>query len=395
MIYPPAALQFFANSLRGVLPINIYSEHAGRGRFIGGGGVGAGRGNPPANVAAGRGAPISTPAPTAKRPSSGAGASLSTAAAKRSRSKGPTPPTRRSPRLHVAAAASAAPAAAAPRPTPRRLHPIAEQDDEESAGNKSPVLLDESQEVPGTEFPPMYVNPNGAVDPTSQLTDYGNYYGNYQAEEDVDEYVEQEEEAEDPQFQQQEPLLSPHQESNEVGRFDEILTESAYDKKFPERLEQFLGHSKITETNRLAVEICLIAQAGIAISEDTTLSNSQLKARIVDEYKQVISTVPSHLFISDDLRKNMHCRLKGAKRPKYGVEFMWNTWLELKSEMKRIFTGVPKNFHTMLSGNQLHTVFKQIIRDHWIEANVSIHFNRVYIHDMLYLKTLLYSEKNC
>jgi hypothetical protein len=358
MIYPPAALQFFANSVRGVLPIYVYSEHAGRGRFAGGrGGVGAGRGNPPASGRGGGGAPINTPASTAKRPSTGA-APKSTVS-KRSRNKAPATPTRFSPRAHVAAAR----AATATKPTPRRLHDIAEEDEDDSSSNKSPFLLEDSQEVPGT-IPPMYVDPNSTSDPTSQLTDYGKY----QSEEEV------EEEGEDIHYDnaQDDPsevVPAAATEEEEIGRYDDILIETASDGRFPERLEFFLRGYTISNDTRDAVETCIIAQAGIAVSEDKFASVSQLKNRIVTEYSTAIRTIPSHLFVTQDLREDMLTRLKGGRQPKYGIENMWERWQSIKSEMKRIFTGMPRNFHTMKSGMQMKGVFEQIVRSHWISAN--------------------------
>jgi hypothetical protein len=204
---------------------------------------------------------------------------LSTAT-KRSRNKAPTPPTRFSPRAHVAAAR----VAAASKPIPRRLNAISEQDEEDSSCNKLPFLLDDSQEVPGTDISPMYVDPNSAADPTSQLTDYGDY----QAEEEVDEYAAQKE-AEDIHFDnaQDDPsevVPAAAGATEEIGRYDDILIETASDGKFPQRLEFFLKGHTISNDTRDAVETCIIAQAGIAVSDDKFASVSQLKNRIVAEY---------------------------------------------------------------------------------------------------------------
>jgi hypothetical protein len=290
-----------------------------------------------------------------------------TTVTKRSRNKAPTPPTRCSPRAHVAAAR----VAAATKPTPRRLHAIEEQDEEDFSCNKSPFLLEESQEVPGTDVPPMYVDPNSAADPTSQLTDYGNYQ--YQAEDEVDEYPTQKE-AEDVHFDnaQDDPsevVPAPAGATEEIGHYDDILIETASDGKFPERLDFFLKGYTISNDTRDAVETCIIAQAGIAVSDDKFASVAQLKNRIVAEYSTAIRTIPSHLFVSQEVREDMLTRLKGGRQPKYGVDNMWERWQAIKSEMKRIFTGMPRNFHTMKSGTQMKAVFEQIVRSEWISAN--------------------------
>jgi hypothetical protein len=40
--------------------------------------------------------------------------------------------------------------------------------------------------------------------------------------------------------------------------------------------------------------------------------------------------------------------------------------------MKKIFPGLPANYHKMKSGTQLYDVYDNLIRDHWREAFVSI-----------------------
>jgi hypothetical protein len=66
------------------------------------------------------------------------------------------------------------------------------------------------------------------------------------------------------------------------------------------------------------------------VSDDKFASVSQLKKKIVAEYSTAIRTIPSHLFVSQEVRKDILTRLKGGRQPKYDVDNMWERWQSIK-----------------------------------------------------------------
>jgi len=123
----------------------------------------------------------------------------------------------------------------------------------------------------------------------------------------------------------------------QVDEFDEILVESASEYDFPERFRYFMGPFKITYDNRVAVEYCIIAEAGITVDRNTVANKGQLPKLITEEYSTIIRLLDTSLFESEELRKDMYTRLAGGRMDKYGSKNMWKYWQDMKSDMKKIF----------------------------------------------------------
>jgi hypothetical protein len=146
-----------------------------------------------------------------------------------------------------------------------------------------------------------------------------------------------------------------------VGQFDEILVESAVNYTFPERMRFFLGSNTITNDNRQAVEYCIIGKAGVKVTKNNTCKKMELKKKIVEEYANVICSLDMSLFQSSELRNDMYTRLAGGRMDKYGSKNVWKLWEEFQSKMKKLFTGLPINYHKMASGNQLYDVYNKLV----------------------------------
>ena len=91
-----------------------------------------------------------------------------------------------------------------------------------------------------------------------------------------------------------------------------------------------------------------------------------------------MSSLNPRLFETAELREDMCTKRLGGRPGKtnkdttFGVKKMWESWLKMKTEMKKIFTRLPANYHKMKSGTQLYDVYDNLIRDHWREAFVSL-----------------------
>jgi hypothetical protein len=122
-----------------------------------------------------------------------------------------------------------------------------------------------------------------------------------------------------------------------------------------------MGPFKITCDNRVAVEYCIIAEAGIVVDQITVTNKGKLPKLIAEEYAAIIKRLDATLFETDELRKDMYRRLSSGRMDKYGSKNMLKYWQEMKSDMKKIFTNLLTTYHKMKSGTQLYQVFNTLI----------------------------------
>ena len=167
-----------------------------------------------------------------------------------------------------------------------------------------------------------------------------------------------------------------------LGEFNDpyhkMLVESAIDYSFDDRLDYFLRGGPITMKIRAAVETCVLGEAGKSVSEEENVSKVPvLQDLLAKKYGEIMSSLNPRLFETAELREDMCTKRLGGRPGKtnkdttFGVKKMWESWLKMKTEMKKIFTRLPANYHKMKSGTQLYDVYDNLIRDHWREAFVS------------------------
>jgi hypothetical protein len=168
-----------------------------------------------------------------------------------------------------------------------------------------------------------------------------------------------------------------------LGEFNDpyhkMLVESAIDYSFDDRLDYFLRGGPITMKIRAAVETCVLGEAGKSVSEEENVSKVPvLQDLLAKKYGEIMSSLNPRLFETAELREDMCTKRLGGRPGKtnkdttFGVKKMWESWLKMKTEMKKIFTRLPANYHKMKSGTQLYDVYDNLIRDHWREAFVSL-----------------------
>eukprot|EP01082_Thalassiosira_pseudonana_P012851 g11524.t1 g11524 contig57:9464-10532(-) len=126
---------------------------------------------------------------------------------------------------------------------------------------------------------------------------------------------------------------------------------------------------------RAAVETCVLGEAGKSVSEEESVSKvSVLKDMLAKKYGEIMFSLNPRLFETAELREDMCTKRLGGRPGKtnkdttYGAKKMWASWTKMKTEMKKIFTRLPANYHKMKSGTQLYDVYDNLIRDHWREA---------------------------
>eukprot|EP01082_Thalassiosira_pseudonana_P006844 g14931.t1 g14931 contig21:186151-186701(+) len=93
------------------------------------------------------------------------------------------------------------------------------------------------------------------------------------------------------------------------------------------------------------------------------------------------------LFESENIREDMCKRMSGGRPNKstsetttFGEKKMWEKWSKMKTEMKKLFTGLPVTYHKMKSGTQLYEVYDNVIREHWKEQFCAANKSLLAIH---------------
>jgi hypothetical protein len=154
--------------------------------------------------------------------------------------------------------------------------------------------------------------------------------------------------------------------------YHKMLVESAIDYSFRDRVHYFLGGARINNKFRLAAETCVLGEAGKTVSEEESVNRvAFLKVMLTKKYEEIMRSLNPALFEKAQLCKDMCKRMSGGRPNKsskdstFGEKKMWEKWLKIKTEMKKIFTSLPATYHKMKSGTQLYDVYVNIIRDHW------------------------------
>ena len=121
----------------------------------------------------------------------------------------------------------------------------------------------------------------------------------------------------------------------------------------------------------------VLAKAALAvIDEHGEMKTEDQGARLVDEYKAIMHSLPVDLFQDAKTKNSMITIMKNAQNPlgtRYGKTLM-KKYKEHRTAICKIFSHIGESFGTMKSGAQLHNVYKNYICDCFIEAKVGIHF---------------------
>ena len=118
-------------------------------------------------------------------------------------------------------------------------------------------------------------------------------------------------------------------------QYNEHFTEASYGYPFDERIKYFLAGNLISKGNRQAVELCILAEAGMTVSQNSSAKQKELMEQICSKYGEIIRTLDPALWSSSDLRHRMYERLDGGRKDGFGERDMWKKWQKLKSHMKK------------------------------------------------------------
>ena len=291
----------------------------------------------------------------------------------------PTVGTRCSPRLHAQQQRQTL-------ATPRVLmDTIAESPPSQQS---SPDLLATTQQasqgstVYGTELPPRNITVTQEI-MQSQLTALSgiNQDGGEATFSPYQGSVENDEELLVPQenFEATQEAISPNQDqAQQMEEPSWNLAEAASDFTFPERMRHFLGHNLISEVNRVTVENCIIAEAGMKMEKSLASTLAIQQDKIVFFYHETIQSLGHDLFESRDLRLRMYERLFKGRQDGYGKKDMMKKWTDIKATMKKQFSKLPRNYHQMSTGVQLKDLYEKLIMDMYKRDYVSVSLISLY-----------------
>jgi hypothetical protein len=174
-------------------------------------------------------------------------------------------------------------------------------------------------------------------------------------------------------FEATQEAISPNQDqAQQMEEPSWNLAEAASDFTFPERMRHFLGHNLISEVNRVTVENCIIAEAGMKMEKSLASTLAIQQDKIVFFYRETIQSLGHDLFESRDLRLRMYERLFKGRQDGYGKKDMMKKWTDIKATMKKQFSKLPRNYHQMSTGVQLKDLYEKLIMDMYKHDYVSV-----------------------
>ena len=105
--------------------------------------------------------------------------------------------------------------------------------------------------------------------------------------------------------------FSALQEASVDDPYHKMLVESAIDYSFGDRVQYFLGGARINNKFRLAVETCVLGEAGKIVCEDMCAKVASLKVQLAKKYEEIMRSLDPGLFESAQLRDDVCKRMFG------------------------------------------------------------------------------------
>jgi len=153
--------------------------------------------------------------------------------------------------------------------------------------------------------------------------------------------------------------------SSEVnyGLFGEHTGESDYaasEFSLSQRVMHFLGEKIDQQKNRFNVEICILIEAGTAVSNEKTTTAEAQNRMMKEKYVSIIRSFDAEDFITNDTQEDMCVHLFHGKRGGYTGEKLWRKFEECRRDIRNKYTPkLPRSISSYPSGHSLRDVYKQ------------------------------------
>jgi hypothetical protein len=152
----------------------------------------------------------------------------------------------------------------------------------------------------------------------------------------------------------------PTPTDNEVSKFS-----------FYDRLKHYMEGNKINESNRAAVELCILVEAGAAVRGLDPMKKEKKERIYYAKYMRIIDEIDDCMFSNSLLRDTMRQRYKNAKKDNTGTS-LWRKYeaelRELRNFAKKI-PGVGSLSELPSGSNQLRHMKMPLVEALWKEKN--------------------------
>ena len=123
------------------------------------------------------------------------------------------------------------------------------------------------------------------------------------------------------------------------------------------RVMHFLRGERISTVTRPVVEIAILMEAGIFISDLGPMKNKEKWPKMRAKYIRCVSEFGPDDFESPVVRDKMQTQMYRAQGNLDGKR-LWDRYGEYRSELRKMTSMLPSNLASMPSGNQLHDTYQ-------------------------------------
>lgn len=144
--------------------------------------------------------------------------------------------------------------------------------------------------------------------------------------------------------------------------------------EFKERVMHFLRGERISMRNRSLVENAVLIAAGSYVTDLGKMAASDLHAKMLTRYFQIIREFDTDDFDHEEVRSAMLTKRYQAQNNICG-EALWKSFGEVRSELRTLASKFPNDLAKLPSGHQLHDLFRAYILERYKALHVSLaHF---------------------
>ena len=137
------------------------------------------------------------------------------------------------------------------------------------------------------------------------------------------------------------------------------------------RLMHYMDGNKISESNRAAVEVCILVEAGAAVRSMDPMKKERKENAFFNKYMGILDEIDDDLFANDSVREAMRRRYKKAKLDNNPAR-LWRKYetdlTELRNFAKKL-PGVGSLSELPSGSNQLRHMKMPLVQKLWVEKH--------------------------
>jgi hypothetical protein len=162
-----------------------------------------------------------------------------------------------------------------------------------------------------------------------------------------------------PNFSDHNDLMPDSPTDNEVSKYS-----------FYTRLSHYMEGHKIGESNRTAVELCLLSEAGAFVCNMDPIKKNKKESAVIAKYLSIVDEIEDdHFEEKESVRENMRRRYKGGNKDN-SVQSLWRKYkaeLTCLRTFAKIFPGIGNLAELPSGSTQLRHMKKRLVELLWKE----------------------------